>query len=98
MGYWSYYLISFALAYATQNPAAAVLALGFWLCRGVLPDPGVWLRTMGRIRKLNAEIAPPCASVPRPHPNPFPPRAVLLLMTLLTTFVRPVIEMPPPYA
>lgn len=56
MGYWSYYLISFMLAYATQNPAAAVLALGFWLCRGFLPDPVVWLRTMGRIRKLRAQI------------------------------------------
>ena len=56
MGYWSYYLISFMLAYATQNPAAAVLALGFWLCRGFLPDPVVWLRTMGRIRALRAQI------------------------------------------
>ena len=56
MGYWSYYLLSFLLAYATQNPAAAVLALGFWLCRGFLPDPVVWLRTMGRISRLRAEI------------------------------------------
>ena len=37
------------VAYATQNPAAAALALVFWLCRGFLPDPVVWLRTMGRI-------------------------------------------------
>jgi tetratricopeptide (TPR) repeat protein len=57
MGYWSYYLLSFLLAYATQNPAAAVLALGFWLCRGFLPDPVVWLRTMGKISRLRAEIA-----------------------------------------
>jgi tetratricopeptide (TPR) repeat protein len=57
MGYWSYYLLSFLLAYATQNPAAAVLALGFWLCRGFLPDPVVWIRTMGRISRLRAEIA-----------------------------------------
>ena len=56
MGYWSYYLLSFLLAYATQNPAAAALALGFWLCRGFLPDPVVWLRTMGRISRLRAEI------------------------------------------
>lgn len=56
MGYWSYYLLSFFLAYALQNPAAAVLALGFWLCRGFLPDPLVWIRTMGRISKLKAEI------------------------------------------
>jgi len=57
MGYWSYYLLSILLAYATQNPAAAVLAVGFWLCRGFLPDPVVWLRTMGRISKLRSEIA-----------------------------------------
>lgn len=57
MGYWSYYLLSFILAYGTHNPAAAVLAVGFWLCRGFLPDPVVWFRTMGRISKLKAEIA-----------------------------------------
>lgn len=56
MGYWSYYLLSIMLAYATQNPAAAALALVFWLCRGFLPDPVVWLRTMGRIAKLRSEI------------------------------------------
>jgi len=56
MGYWSYYLLSILLAYATQNPAAAVLALVFWLCRGFLPDPVVWLRTMGLMSGLKGEI------------------------------------------
>ena len=56
MGYWSYYVLSILLAYALQNPAAAVLALVFWLCRGFLPDPVVWLRTMGRMSRLRAEI------------------------------------------
>ena len=56
MGYWSYYVLSILLAYALQNPAAAVLALVFWLCRGFLPDPVVWLRTMGRMSKLRADI------------------------------------------
>lgn len=56
MGYWSYYVLSIMLAYALENPAAAVLALGFWLCRGFLPDPVVWLRTMGRMSKLRADI------------------------------------------
>ncbi len=56
MGYWSYYVVSIMLAYALQNPAAAGLALVFWLCRGFLPDPVVWLRTMGRISKLRSEI------------------------------------------
>ncbi len=57
MGYWSYYALAFLLAYATQNPAAFVLALGFWLCRGFLPDPVVLLRTWGRMSKLKGEIA-----------------------------------------
>ncbi len=57
MGYWSYYLLSFVLVYATQNPALAILALLFWLCRGFLPDPVVWLRTMGRIGRLKSQIA-----------------------------------------
>lgn len=57
MGYWSYYLLSILLAYALQNPAAAVVAVGFWLCRGFLPDPVVWVRTMGRMSKLRSEIA-----------------------------------------
>lgn len=56
MGYWSYYVLSIMLAYALQNPAAAVIALGFWLCRGFLPDPVVWLRTVGRMSKLRADI------------------------------------------
>jgi len=56
MGYWTYYLLSILLAYAVKNPAAAVLALVFWLCRGFLPDPVVWLRTMGRMSKLKADI------------------------------------------
>jgi len=57
MGYWSYYVVSILLAYALQNPAAAVVAVGFWLCRGFLPDPVVLLRTWGRISKLRGEIA-----------------------------------------
>jgi tetratricopeptide (TPR) repeat protein len=56
MGYWTYYLISIALAYSLKNPAAAALALVFWLCRGFIPDPVVWLRTWGRMSKLKADI------------------------------------------
>lgn len=56
MGYWSYYLLSIMLAYATHNPAAAAVALLFWLCRGFLPDPVVWLRTMGRMSQLKSQI------------------------------------------
>jgi tetratricopeptide (TPR) repeat protein len=56
MGYWTYYLLSFLLAYALQYPYAAALAVVFWLCRGFLPDPVVWIRTMGRIAKLRTDI------------------------------------------
>ncbi|HEY8075575.1 MAG TPA: tetratricopeptide repeat protein [Labilithrix sp.] len=56
MGYWTYYLLAFVLAYALKYPWAAALAVVFWLCRGFLPDPVVWLRTMGRISRLRGEI------------------------------------------
>lgn len=56
MGYWSYYLVSIALAYSLHNPAAAGLALVFWVCRGFLPDPVVWIRTYGKISRLRSEI------------------------------------------
>ena len=57
VGYFLYYLMSLLLAYAIKNPAAAGLAVVFWLCRGFLPDPLVWIRTLGQISKLKGEIA-----------------------------------------
>ena len=56
MGYWTYYLLTFALAYGTQHPAFAALALVFYVARPYLPDPVIWLRTWGRIRSLESEI------------------------------------------
>ena len=56
MGYWTYYLLTFALAYGTQHPALAGLALVFYVARPYLPDPVIWLRTWGRIRSLESEI------------------------------------------
>lgn len=56
MGYWTYYALTIGLAYATRQPLAFGLALVFWLCRGFLPDPVVWLRTWRRIRSLEGEI------------------------------------------
>ena len=56
MGYWTYYALVLLLAYATEHPAAAVLVIALYLARGFLPDPVVWLRTMGRISKLRADI------------------------------------------
>ena len=57
MGYFSYYILSIALAIAIKNPLAAGVGIVFWLCRGFLPDPVVWFRTMGRIAKLKGDIA-----------------------------------------
>ncbi|MDB4946767.1 MAG: hypothetical protein JWP97_6301 [Labilithrix sp.] len=56
MGYLAYYLIPIALGVATENPELAGIALVIWLCRGFLPDPVVWLRTMGRMRRLENDI------------------------------------------
>lgn len=56
MGYFAYYLLPIGLAFATQHPGAALLVGVIWLCRGYLPDPAVWLRTMGRIRRLNTDL------------------------------------------
>jgi tetratricopeptide (TPR) repeat protein len=63
MGYWTYYLLSFGLAYATQYPALAGLAAVFFLCRGFLPDPVVWLRTAARMRSLQAQTSANPANV-----------------------------------
>lgn len=58
MGYWLfYYLVPILLAFATQHPAVALLVIVFYLARGFLPDPVVWLRTLGKIRSLRAQIA-----------------------------------------
>jgi tetratricopeptide (TPR) repeat protein len=57
MGYWTYYLLTIALAYGTQHPALAGLVLVFYVARPYLPDPVLWLRTWGRIRALESEIA-----------------------------------------
>ena len=57
MGYWTWYLLSFGLAYATRYPGLAALAVVFWLARGILPDPVLVLRTFRRISKLKSDIA-----------------------------------------
>lgn len=57
MGYWTYYLLTFALAYATHYPALALAVLFVYAARPYLPDPVIWLRTWGRIRSLESEIA-----------------------------------------
>jgi tetratricopeptide (TPR) repeat protein len=45
------------LAYATRHPALAGACVLLYLARPWLPDPVVWLRTMGRISKLEGDLA-----------------------------------------
>jgi tetratricopeptide (TPR) repeat protein len=56
VGYWTYYLAWFALAYAVRHPWLALGALVFFLLRRVLPDPFVLLRTAGHIGALQRQI------------------------------------------
>ncbi|HEX6766322.1 MAG TPA: tetratricopeptide repeat protein [Polyangiaceae bacterium] len=56
VGYWTYYLAWFALAYAIRYPWLALGALVFFLLRKVVPDPFVLLRTAGRIGALRRQI------------------------------------------
>ncbi|MFO0694671.1 MAG: tetratricopeptide repeat protein [Polyangiales bacterium] len=57
MGYLPYYLFLFGISYALRYPWLAGLALAVYLLRDRLPDPVVYLRTSGRMRQLEADIA-----------------------------------------
>ena len=56
MGYWTYYLAWMLLAYATRYPLLALGALVFFALRRFVPDPFVFVQTMGRIRGLRQQI------------------------------------------
>jgi tetratricopeptide (TPR) repeat protein len=53
--YWTYYALSFFLAYAAHNPLAALLAVAFFAFRPWLPDPVVLFRNLSRIGRLKAQ-------------------------------------------
>jgi tetratricopeptide (TPR) repeat protein len=55
MGYFTYYLVWIALAYAVQHPFVLLGAVLVYLFRGFLPDPVVYLQTSGRIRALRSD-------------------------------------------
>lgn len=57
MGYSTYYLLWFFLAYAAHYPALLVGAVAMFLLRGFIPDPVIWFRTASRIRSLRGHIA-----------------------------------------
>jgi predicted Zn-dependent protease len=56
MGYWTYYLIWFLIAYASRYPWLALGALVFFALRRFLPDPVVFVQTMGRLRRLRQQV------------------------------------------
>ncbi len=57
MGYFTYYLLWIALAYAMRYPWLALGALLFFALRRFIPDPFVLLRSAGRISALRAQIS-----------------------------------------
>jgi predicted Zn-dependent protease len=57
MGYWSYYLAWIALTYALHRPWLMVGALVFFVLRPFIPDPWILLKTFGRMRALESQIA-----------------------------------------
>ena len=50
--YWTYYALSFFLAYAVRSPWACGAAVAFFVVRRWLPDPEAILRNLGRIGRL----------------------------------------------
>src|SRR5687768_12299023 len=56
MGFWTYYLAIFLLAYLFQYPWLLAAIVVFFVLRRFIPDPWVWLRTAGRIRALRQQI------------------------------------------
>jgi thioredoxin-like negative regulator of GroEL len=57
MGYWAYYLLLFGLSYLLRYPWLLALAAGVWLARRWLPDPYLFFRHLGHVRRLRADIA-----------------------------------------
>jgi tetratricopeptide (TPR) repeat protein len=57
MGYLAYYLILFGAGIALRHPSLLAAAAVVWLCRRWLPDPYLYFKHSGRVRRLKAEIA-----------------------------------------
>jgi tetratricopeptide (TPR) repeat protein len=63
MGYWTYYVIWMLLSYTSHQPWMLVGVAVFFVLRPFVPDPWVVLRTWGRIRALDGQIAANPANV-----------------------------------
>ncbi|MBK8169060.1 MAG: tetratricopeptide repeat protein [Sandaracinaceae bacterium] len=64
MGYWAYYLVIFGLSYGLRYPWLLGAVVVFWVFRKWIPDPFVYVRTFGLIRKLRMQIEANTANVP----------------------------------
>ena len=61
--YWLYYLATFFIAYAQQNPMLALVAIGFFALRPWLPDPVIIMRNLSRIGGLRRQAQLNAANV-----------------------------------
>ncbi len=57
MGYLAYYLFLFGASYALRYPYLLAAVVVVWLCRRWLPDPYLYFKHAGHVRRLKAEIA-----------------------------------------
>jgi tetratricopeptide (TPR) repeat protein len=55
--YWTYYAITFFLAYAAKNPWVCVVVLGFYVVKPWLPDPVILFGTLSRVGKLRKQAS-----------------------------------------
>jgi tetratricopeptide (TPR) repeat protein len=57
MGYLAYYLFFFVASYALRYPYLLAAVVVVWLSRRWLPDPYLYFKHAGHVRRLKAEIA-----------------------------------------
>jgi len=61
--YWTYYALTFFLAYAARNPLVCVIALGIYALKPWLPDPVVLLGTLSRVGALRKQASLNAANI-----------------------------------
>ena len=57
MGYLAYYLFFFVASRALRHPWLLAAVVVVWLCRRWLPDPYLYFKHAGHVRRLKGEIA-----------------------------------------
>jgi tetratricopeptide (TPR) repeat protein len=57
MGYFGYYAVILVASYLLRFPWLIPLVVVFYALRRFIPDPYVWARTAGHIRRLRAQVA-----------------------------------------